>query len=469
MSEKGEFDENYWRSRCMPPGTVLNQGNYEIVKVLGTGGFGVTYLGRDINLLSDVAIKEYRPQDRESDLNAFLREARTLSDLRHIEGIVKVHSFFQENDTAYIVMDYVEGIDIKDYVIQYGRMSSETVLKMMKRIIAALQKVHECGLIHRDISADNLLVSPEGHLTLIDLGAARCADIMNTSERTALCKAGFTPLEQYSRQGVQGPWTDVYSICATMYYMMTGICPPSATDRVLEDCLAPLSEVSEGEVSDEISHIIKKGMEIDQRYRIQDMAQLYELLYKEALPDTKGDFFERGGMGVASDGESGNGARTRNRTVHSHILSFTQVAHELGVIKEKRNNRRKWFVIKIAAAVLLLCLTGVAGMVFLREAPQAGHTKDGDGMIAAPEPSVSRAAIKPTPVKTSEPTAKPTPKPTKKPTPKPTQKPTKRPTKKPASSRTATPKPASTGGKEPDMVPLPEDDEDLAGDLDDLD
>lgn len=445
MSEKGEFDENYWRSRCMQPGTILNHGNYEIVKVLGTGGFGVTYLGRDINLLSDVAIKEYRPQDRESDLNAFLREARTLSDLRHIEGIVKVHSFFLENDTAYIVMDYVKGINIKNYVIQYGRLSPETVLKMMKRIIAALQKVHECGLIHRDISADNLLVSPDGQLTLIDLGAARCADIMNTSGRTALCKAGFTPLEQYSRQGVQGPWTDVYSICATMYYMMTGICPLSATDRVIEDCLPSLSEVSEGEVSDEISHIIQKGMEIDQRYRIQDMVQLYELLYKETLPDTKGDFFEGGDMEAVPDGESGNGVGGRSRTLRSHILSYTQVAHELGAIKERRNNGRKWFAIKIAAAVLLLCLTGVAGMVFLRGASQTGHTKDGDGMIAAPEPSVSGAVIELTPVKTPEPTGKP------------------------AHSRTVAPKPASTDEKEPDMMPLPEDDEELAGDLDELD
>lgn len=448
MSDKEELEGNYWHSRCMPPGTVLNQGNYEIVKVLGTGGFGVTYLGRDIDLLSDVAIKEYRPQDRESDLNAFLREARTLSDLRHIEGIVKVHSFFQENDTAYIVMDYVEGINVKDYIIQYGRMSPDIVLKMMKRIIAALQKVHECGLIHRDISADNLLVSPEGHLTLIDLGAARCADAMDTGERTALCKAGFTPLEQYSRQGVQGPWTDVYSICATMYYMMTGICPISATDRVIEDCLSPLSEVSGGEVSDEISRIIKKGMEIDQRYRIQDMAQLHELLYREALPDTSIDFLRE------------------DRTMHSHILSPTQVARELGEIKEQRGRKWKWFAMKIVAAVVVFCLLGVAAVIFLRGTPQADDTKEGDRVMVTPEPAVSEGAIKPTPVQTPE----PIPKPTSEPTPKPTKKPTPKPTKRPIRTRSAsTPKPASAGRAEPDMIPLPEEKDDLAGSLDDLD
>lgn len=162
--------------------------------------------------------------------------------------------------------------------------------------------------------------------------------------------------------------------------------------------------------------------------------------------------------------------------MHSHILSLTQVARELGEIKEQRGRKQKWFAMKIAAAVLVLCLSGVAALVFLRGTPQADDTKDGERVMVTPEPAVSEGAIKPTPVQTSEPTPKPTPKPTKKPTPKPTKKPTPKlkptpkPTKGPARTGTAaTPKPGSSGRKEPDIIPLPEEKEDLAGSLDDLD
>lgn len=478
MSEKGDFEENNKRFWCLPLGTTLNQGTYVIKDVLGMGGFGITYLGEDTILRRYVAIKEYCPQGQEGDLGLFLREAQMLSELSHIDGIVEVHSYFQENNTAYMVMDYVESANIKDYVSQHGRLDPDTVLRMVKRIIAALQRVHDAKLIHRDISADNLLLSPEGELTLIDLGAARGSDAVYTGGRTSFCKDGFSPIELYSRNGPQGPWTDVYSICATMYYMMTGICPVPAPDRLIGKELPPLSDISEAEVPEDISRVIQKGMEVKHEFRIQSMAQMYKLLYDETLPDTRSDLL--GGDSVQAAFGNRIAARAGDRTVRSHILSLTQAARELGGIKEERNNRRKWFVMKVAV-VFVLCLSGVMGAVFLWRTPrfpQESGRKDQERVMAASGTSVSAGVTKPTPVQKLEPTEKPTPqrtrkptlKPTQKPTPKPTRKPTPKPTRKPASSRTdPTPKPASARGSESDMIPLPEDNEGLAGSLDDLD
>lgn len=289
-------------SHYLPLGSFLENGSYMVGRVLGEGGFGITYIGLYSKLLSRVAIKEYYPagfagrdisngthnvcayasseeEVYKKGLDAFLNEARILAQFGGMEGIVKVHRFFEENKTAYIVMDYVEGVSIKNYVQKYGRIKPELVLKMMEQPIRALKAVHEENLVHRDVSADNLMIGQNGKITLIDFGAARSSNIMDERTRTAICKQGFSALEQYSREGKQGPWTDVYGICATMYYMLTGIVPKNSTERITDDEVVPLSQMDDILLARDKKEAVMTGMAVKSSERFQNMEALHLALY----------------------------------------------------------------------------------------------------------------------------------------------------------------------------------------------
>jgi len=302
------FDRGSYSSdpHYLPLGSFLKDGDYMVGKVLGEGGFGITYMGFDQNLLSRVAIKEYYPagfagRDTangnynvcayggdardifKKGLDAFLKEARILAKFGGMEGIVKVHNLFQENETAYIVMEYVEGISIKKYVQRYGRIKPELVWEMMEQPIRVLQAVHEENLVHRDVSADNLMIRQNGRITLIDFGAARSPNVLDERTRTAICKQGFSALEQYSGEGKQGPWTDVYSICATMYYMLTGIVPKNSTERIVDDMVIPLSQMDDILLGQDKKEALMTGMAVKSSERFQNMEALYSALYGESL------------------------------------------------------------------------------------------------------------------------------------------------------------------------------------------
>lgn len=304
------FDQKSYPSdsHYLPLGSFLENGNYMVGKVLGEGGFGITYIGLDSKLLSRVAIKEYYPagfagrdisngtynvcayasneeEVYKKGLDAFLNEARILAQFSRMEGIVKVYRFFEENKTAYIVMEYVEGVSIKNYVQKYGRIKSELVLKMMEQPIRALQAVHEANLVHRDVSADNLMIGQNGKITLIDFGAARSSNMMDERTRTAICKQGFSALEQYSGTGKQGPWTDVYGICTTMYYMLTGIVPQNATERITDDEVVPLGKMDDILLGQDKKEALMTGMAVKSSERFQNMEALYSALYGK-LPES---------------------------------------------------------------------------------------------------------------------------------------------------------------------------------------
>ena len=246
----------------LPMGTLLN-GQYRIGKVLGQGGFGITYLGWDEFLETPVAVKEYYPGSTvmrecaysldvscgggeqaarfEKNKDRFLREAKAIARLQDEPEIVKVSNFFQENNTAYLVMEYVDGQELKHYVKDKGgKLSVEETFELFRPILKALGKVHEAGLVHRDISPDNIMLLPGGGVKLIDFGAVR--DVQNPGAETpltksteAILKQGYAPIEQYQKRGALGPWTDVYALCATMYYCITGQVPMDAPERVLGD------------------------------------------------------------------------------------------------------------------------------------------------------------------------------------------------------------------------------------------
>ena len=231
---------------ALPLRTILN-GKYLLGKPLGRGGFGITYIAYEKNLQIKVAIKEFFPwstvkRDKdnslmpvswkddseffETDKKKVLDEARRLAQLMDLPGVVFVRDFFEENNTAYIVMEYLDGITLSKYLSSpEGSISTEWVLQAMKPVLASLAKVHKAGIIHRDISPDNMILTSNNTIKLIDFGAARNYSMSRKESLSVILKRGYAPIEQYSSRGNQGPWTDIYALCATMYKMMTGIAP----------------------------------------------------------------------------------------------------------------------------------------------------------------------------------------------------------------------------------------------------
>ena len=312
------FDETKQNlSHQLPTGTLL-QNQYLVGKVLGQGGFGITYMGWDQQLSIPVAIKEYFPGgvvQRHTQLSTqvscvngeaseifrkhrdrFLKEARTLAQFSGIPEVVQIKSFFPENNTAYIVMEYVQGITLKDHLKKLGRpMAESEALSIMEPALRALQKVHAQSLIHRDISPDNIMLPISGGVKLIDFGTVRYLDDSGKSKSTeTVLKPGFAPMEQYLTKGNLGTWTDVYALCATFYYLLTGKVPEESMARM--DCDETLPKLrSRQDLSDGVIAALEKGMKVRVSDRIQTVQELYEYLYEgkslqtnqESLPAKK--------------------------------------------------------------------------------------------------------------------------------------------------------------------------------------
>ena len=284
---------------CLRKGTRLI-GRYTIEGVLGQGGFGITYLGMDELHEKPVAIKEFFPQgivtrniqyqdtvtvtfvgekdNYEKGKERFLKEARTMAKFSKDEGIVKALDFFGINNTAYIVMEYLEGITLKQYLRENQRIAPEDLIELLVPLIESLDEIHSQGMIHRDISPDNIMVLPDGRIKLMDFGAARDYTEFGEKSLSIVLKPGYAPPEQYQTHGIQGPWTDIYALCATMYKCITGENPPDAIERVMEDHLKKISEFGITIPPQEEAAIIK-GMSVSAKDRYQDIKDFCEDLY----------------------------------------------------------------------------------------------------------------------------------------------------------------------------------------------
>ena len=296
---------------CLRKGTRLI-GHYTIEGVLGQGGFGITYLGIDELHEKKVAIKEFFPQgivtrnieyqdtvtvtfvgekdNYEKGKERFLKEARTMAKFSKDEGIVKALDFFEINNTAYIVMEYLEGITLKQYLRENQRIAPEDLIELLVPLIESLDEIHSQGMIHRDISPDNIMVLPDGRIKLMDFGAARDYTEFGEKSLSIVLKPGYAPPEQYQTHGIQGPWTDIYALCATMYKCITGENPPDAIERVMDDSLKKISEFGIAIPPQEEAAIIK-GMSVSAKDRYQDIKDFCEDLYggyeETSVPENK--------------------------------------------------------------------------------------------------------------------------------------------------------------------------------------
>lgn len=283
-------------SRQLPSGTLL-QERYVLGRALGAGGFGITYLGWDLKLERRVAVKEYFPTaflKRETSVTLdvtcytasgqeaytkgreqFLREARTMAALEKIPQMVRVLDFFPEHNTAYIIMEFLEGQTLKEITQAQGPCSAQVLLPLLEPVIRAMEAMHQANIIHRDISPDNLMLLSNGTMKLMDFGCAR--DIQGEVTMTAMLKEGFAPYEQYSGHG-QGAWSDLYSLCATIYYCLTGKVPPSAMKRGEPDPLIPPSRLG-AELTEQQERALLKGLAVRAADRWKSMGELYGALY----------------------------------------------------------------------------------------------------------------------------------------------------------------------------------------------
>ena len=310
MEELGEINGNFCPfcgfnaaqnpqpPEALPRESILH-GKYLIGDVLGRGGFGITYIGFDLSLESKVAIKEYYPSgsamrregesslywnstcasqtSRQGAYDDFLKEARKMARVDSIPSIVRVRETFLENETAYIVMDYVEGETLKTRLKRDGVLTYSACYAMLRPMMEDLQKVHQLGIIHRDISPDNIMIQKDGSVKLLDLGAAKDLSKKSDGQSQLVTKNGFSPAEQYMDSGKIGPWTDVYALCATIYYACYGKLVPQALERLVQDTLTfdlPAKEA----IPQNVIETLKKGLAIRAAERIQSVEELMQRL-----------------------------------------------------------------------------------------------------------------------------------------------------------------------------------------------
>lgn len=284
----------------MLPGTILG-GKYLVGKVLGFGGFGVTYIGYDTKLERKVAIKEYLPgeystrmpgttevltHDEEKSkqfqkgLSKFVEEAKILAKMQDCNGVVKIYDSFMENSTAYIVMEYMEGMELAEYLKEKGRLSVEEAKEILHPILIALKEIHAQGIMHRDIAPNNIYLLNDGRVKLYDFGASRYVSSSHSKSLSVIVKPGFAPAEQYSSRGEQGPWTDVYSLAATFYNMITGIVPEDALDRIEKEELQKPSKLGVNIKKSE-ENALMNALNIKAEDRTRDIETLEKELYHD--------------------------------------------------------------------------------------------------------------------------------------------------------------------------------------------
>lgn len=285
-----------WMVHALKPGHAILE--YVVERTLGGGGFGITYLARDANLNLFVAIKEYLPADlamRAEDggvqvlgsnfkdqfdwgLERFISEARVLAAFRH-PNIVRVLRYFSINGTAYIVMEFETGESLKKWIPIQKKLDQATLLKMIHPLLDGLEMVHKAGYLHRDIKPENIYIRSDYTPVLIDFGSARSTHAED--DMTSIVSPGFAPFEQYHSKGNQGPWTDLYSLAAVMYWSISGKKPQSSIERIKKDSMEPLAKLIRHKlINESLLGVIDWALNQDEKLRPQSVAEFRRRLHE---------------------------------------------------------------------------------------------------------------------------------------------------------------------------------------------
>ncbi len=448
------------------PGTVLNDKFY-VGEALGEGGFGITYIGRDIKLDMKVAIKEFYPNGYvnrsntiatqvnssitegrraffEKGRDRFLKEAQILAKFSGEQGVVDVRDFFEENNTAYIIMEYLDGVDLKTYLKRNGTLTPEQTIQLLMPVMNSLKKIHAQGLIHRDISPDNIMIVGD-KVKLLDFGAARNVSAAANKSLSVMLKPGYAPEEQYRSKGNQGPWTDVYALCATMYKCITGITPDDATQRVFSDEVKNPSALGIT-ISTEVESAIMRGMSVQQNDRYQNIEDLLRGIQGIDVALSGAECTVATSHKVEEDDRETQYVQHSSNTDKTILDTEKNVAVTIGFDKitaveeniEQSVDKKTTTVDnakKILIVLLALMMVVIIILIVVLAIPKKYSDKDDmSGKLDTPTPSRETSAVptEMTSEQSIEPTFMPTRVPTNVPTNVPTIEPTSVPTNEPA-------------------------------------
>ncbi len=316
--------------------TVL-KNRYLIYKAIGEGGFGITYQAWDMTLETKVAIKEYFPtsyvgrapkssqviikskdlrEGANRGLKRFVEEAKMLSLVKNLPGIMSVRDFFSENGTGYIVMEFLDGISLKKYVYRKGgKVPADEILGILNPVMTSLIHVHDAGIIHRDISPDNIILTKYNEVKLIDFGAAKLTD-SEDSNTSIVLKPAYAPAEQYRAGGEQGPWTDVYALGATIYYCITGTLPPESVHRLSDDTIIKPGKKG-ALISKSQETALLKALAVNSKERYRSVRELMSGFYQ--IEPSKAVEFGNASMGATVS----DTVNEKTRTIFAHSTSRT--------------------------------------------------------------------------------------------------------------------------------------------------
>ena len=481
-------------------GTLL-QNRYRIDSVLGEGGFGITYKAYDTLLEIRVAIKEYYPNRlairdasitphvtiTESKKNAdvymhwkerFLQEARVLAQCSNIPYIVSALNFFEENDTAYIVMEFLDGKTLTRIVEENGTMDGRELAELIVPLLGSLDKIHKNNLLHRDISPDNIMLMPDNTLKLFDFGAARSYEINSQKSMSVVLKHGYAPPEQYRTHGEQGPWTDIYAMCATLYFCLTGSKPENSIDRMMDNgkITRPSQCGRTTPVDSEFEDIILKGMNINYEDRYMS-AKLMQNAIIEYLNGNQNNTVDSSTVSKTVLIDPSGSKYTKKSTENQNDKKPDQDKTSVEVYHDNNSNeptdnsihdetdtpkgkKKKW-VLVCALIIVILSAAGYGTFKLLShessteilEVTASPAVADVTSELSITETSESIATATVAPTETPEQTATATVAPTE--TPEQTATATPAPTETPEQTATATPAPTETPEPTATATPVP--------------
>ncbi|MBQ9156291.1 MAG: serine/threonine protein kinase [Eubacterium sp.] len=402
----------------LQPGRTLHH-RYVIDNIIGEGGFGITYRGRDELLKVTVAIKEYYPHGvvvRNSTINddvtvtsmaqsqtfergkeKFLQEAQIIAQFGDQDSIVNVADFFEENNTAYIVMEYLSGITLKEYIRQNGLIAPLDMLNLTAPIIEALDRIHRNGLIHRDISPDNIMFLDNKKVKLMDFGAARDYTEFGEKSLSIVLKPGYAPEEQYRTKGNQGPWTDIYALSATIYKCITGITPDESMQRVMEDDIKTPSQLGI-QIPPRMEQAIMKGLSVRAADRYQNLTDYTADLYADFEEDSQNTQKNQNTQNINHQNNTrtvnppGNVKRGKRiylnygrittykvisilKIVIGAIFTYAAISVTLDYFRpySGKDAADKFIALTLTALCLWLLLNGIKSILYLRRAESYGE------------------------------------------------------------------------------------------------